>query len=124
MTENGFDQSKVHQVTVIRLGTEFQSIYENQLPLLNEVQELAQNVTPARMVVELSAVEYFGSAFIGFLIELSKSIRSRDAGAFAVSEPTAFGQMALSTTKTHEIFPVFKSTEEAITSLASDSAHS
>lgn len=118
MTACDFDRSTVQQVTVIRLGTEFQTIYEGQLPLLGEIQDLAQRCEPARLVVDVSAVEYFGSAFIAFLISIGQSIQTRDGGKFAVSAPTAFGQMAFSSTKAHEIFAIFQSTEEAISSLA------
>lgn len=116
---NGYEQSQQDNVTLITISSELQSIYGADVPALDDITELARTVDPPNLVIDLSHVDYFGSAFISFLIRVSDAIKTRDAGRFAVSAPTSFGQMALGSTKAGEIFAVHSSTAEALDAMKS-----
>ncbi|MDA1015908.1 MAG: hypothetical protein O3A00_15810 [Planctomycetota bacterium] len=118
MGEAKFDSMLQFGVTVIILGPEFASAYQGAILELQEIPEMAEVIDPPLMVLDLSRIEYFGSAFIAFLIMISKKVRARPGGRFAVSGLTTFAEMALHTSKVDEVLTVFESTTDAVEALA------
>ncbi len=117
MSTSGFEETRLGYVTLVTLGREFETIYQAELSLLDDIVNLARTIDPPQLVVDISTVEYFGSAFIGLLIRLCEIIEAREGGRFAVSSPTSFGEMALKSTKVTEIFKVHGSTDDAVKSM-------
>ena len=104
-------------VTVVRLGTDFASIYESDLARLDGLRELANTATPARVVIDLSHTRYFGSAFVGLLMATAARLKERGNGQLAISGATPFATMALETTKVDTILSLFASVDDAVATL-------
>ena len=104
-------------VTVVRLGTDFASIYESDLARLDGIRELADTATPARVVIDLSQTRYFGSAFIGFLMATAGRLKDRGDGQLGISGVQSFATMALEATKADTLLGLFDSVDEAVASL-------
>lgn len=103
-------------VTVVRLGSEFSSLYEGDLKTLSALPGLADTITPPLMVLDLSHTSYFGSAFIGFVITISNHLRAR-SGRLAVSGLSAFGRMAMQTTRADALMDLFETVDQAVAAL-------
>ena len=104
-------------VTVVRLGEEFASIYESDLARLERLRELADTVTPPRVVIDLSHTRYFGSSFIGFLMSTAGRLRDRGDGRLGISGVQPFATMALEATKADLLLGLFDSADDAVASL-------
>lgn len=104
-------------VTVVRLGTDFASIYESDLARLDGIRELADTATPARVVIDLSQTRYFGSAFIGFLMATAGRLKDRGNGQLGISGVQSFAAMALEATKADTLLGLFDSVDEAVAAL-------
>lgn len=104
-------------VTVVRLGPEFDSLYESELVNLKSVRDLADTADPPLMLVDLSNTKYFGSAFIGFLIAIANRLKERGDGRLGLCRLAPFARMALEKTKSDTIIELFDSSDEAVTAL-------
>ena len=104
-------------VTVVRLGTDFASIYESDLARLDGIRELADTATPARVVIDLSHTRYFGSAFIGFLMATAGRLKDRGNGQLGISGVQSFATMALEATKANTLLGLFESVDDAVAAL-------
>lgn len=104
-------------VTVVRLGSEFDSLYESELVNLKSVRELADTADPPLMLIDLSNTKYFGSAFIGFLIAIANRLKERGNGRLCLCNLAPFARMALEKTKSDTILGLFDSADEAVAAL-------
>lgn len=119
MTSDGRIQITIQDdVTVVRFGEEFESLYESVLTEISAVRDLADSASPPLVVIDLSHTKYFGSAFIGFLITMSKVLSDR-GGRLALSGLTPFAQMALETTKSDSLLGIFETVDAAVADLTS-----
>jgi anti-sigma B factor antagonist len=107
----------VKGVTVVRLGTDFASIYESDLARLDGLRELADTATPARVVIDLSHTRYFGSAFIGILMATAARLKDRGNGQLGLSGLQPFATMALESTKADTLLGLFESVDDAVATL-------
>lgn len=117
MTEKSYAVTVTSGVTVITLGPRFASAYEGTLAQLTELPDLAESVEPPTMMIDLRAVEYCGSAFLGFLFKLACTLSNRAGGRFAVCNPNSFAKMVLTTTKSEVMFSIFDSVDDGIAAL-------
>lgn len=113
-----FEIEENRGVTCVHLPDDYTSAYENTLADLAGLLDLANDIEPARMVVDLRHVKYIGSAFIGFLISLSSRLQERPNGRLALSSVAPFIQMALQKTRSDMLLQMHDSIDEAIESLA------
>ena len=107
-------------VTIIRLGEDYASSFGNLLEDLAFIQQLAQSVTPPRLVVDLTNVKFIGSAFIGFMVTVYKTITSRESGRFALCGLNSFCQSAISISKLQDRFEIFETVDEAVQAFSAD----
>lgn len=105
-------------VTVVRLGADFDSLYESELVKLQSVRDLAETVAPAFMLIDLSNTKYFGSAFIGFLIAIANRLKERGDGRLGLCGLAPFARMALEKTKSDTILVLFDTSEEGVVEFA------
>lgn len=119
MSDGQIDVSIDRGVSVVRLGVEFDSLYESELVKLQSIRELAETVSPPIMLVDLSNTKYFGSAFIGFLIAIANRLKERGDGQLGLCGLAPFARMALEKTKSDTILTLFETDAEAVTALAS-----
>lgn len=111
---DGFETDQIDGVTIVRLGHEFASVYEGELKELAGILDLADSSEPPRLVLDLSGTQYFGSAFIGFLIAVATRMASRPAGRFAIAGASDFARVALATTRSDQLIEIFDSVEAAV----------
>jgi anti-anti-sigma regulatory factor len=116
MTEKSYDISVTDGVTVVKLGPTLASVYESSLAELEALPELAESIDPASMLIDLSTIEYCGSAFVGFLFKIAGLITKRD-GVFAVCGANNFTKMVLTTTKSEKMFSSFDSLDDGLATL-------
>jgi anti-sigma B factor antagonist len=105
-------------VTIVRLGEDYEIIYENMLGSLPFLDQLAESVTPPCIVMQ--HVKFIGSAFLGRLVTLHKLLTARDSGRFALCGLSTFCRTAISATKLDELFEVFDSVDAAVLTFAKD----
>ena len=118
MADDDQIQVSVEQgITVVRLGTDFASIYESDLSRLSHIRELANSVTPARIVLDLANTRYFGSAFIGFLIAIASRLNERYHGRLCLTSLAPFATMALEATKADSMMSLCGSIDDAVSAL-------
>jgi anti-anti-sigma regulatory factor len=106
-------------VTVVRLGTAFDSLYESELVHLKSVRELADTASPPTMLIDLSNTRYFGSAFIGFSIAIANRLKERGDGRLGICGLASFARMAFEKTKADTLFELFDDVDTAVSELAS-----
>jgi anti-anti-sigma regulatory factor len=106
-------------VTVARLGTGFESLYESELVHLKSVRELADTASPPTVLIDLSNTKYFGSAFIGFAIAIAKRLQERGDGRLGICGLASFARMAFEKTKADTLLDLFDDLETAVSELSS-----
>lgn len=105
-------------VTVVTLSSHFDSLYESMLAELAPLLNVADSIEPPRLVIDLASTQYFGSAFIGFVISLSTRLNARPGGRLALANVAPFCRMAFETTKSDLLLDLFDSVDEAVAELA------
>lgn len=114
MTDDQIDVSIEQGITIVRLGTEFSSIYESDLSRLGRLRDLAGSVDPAVIILDLTNARYFGSAFIGFLMAIAAKLNERDGGRLCLVNLTPFASVALETTRADAIMTIHANIEDAL----------
>ena len=107
-------------ITIVRLGEDYASLYENLLGNLSSIDQLAATVTPPRLVIDMQCVKFIGSAFIGRMVVLHKTVTARDSGRFALCDLSSFCRTAMLSTNLHELIEIFESVDEAVEAFSED----
>jgi anti-anti-sigma factor len=107
-------------VTIVRLGADYANFYENLLPNLSFMQPLAQSINPPRLVVDMQHVKFVGSAFLGFMVSVHKTLAVRESGRFALCGLSPFCRSAVSVSKLDRVFEVFDTMEDAVRAFSED----
>lgn len=107
-------------VTIVRLGPDYSNFYENLLPNLSFMQPLAESILPPRLIVDMQHVKFVGSAFLGFLVKIHKTLTAREAGRFALCGLSPFCRSAVSVSKLDLLFEIFDSTDTAVQALSEE----
>jgi anti-anti-sigma regulatory factor len=84
------------------------------------LDQLAESVTPPRLVIDMQHVKFIGSAFLGRMITLHKLMTARDSGRFALCDLSMFCRTAVSGAKLDQLLEVFESVEDAVQAFAKD----
>lgn len=119
MSDGQIDVSIERGVSVVRLGAEFDSLYESELVKLQSLRDLAETASPPAMLIDLSNVKFFGSSFIGLLMATANRLKERGDGRLGICGLTPFARMAFESTKVDTIFALYSSRDEGLTALAS-----
>ena len=109
-----------NSVTIIRLGEDYASLYENMLENLSFIQQLAQSATPPYIVVDLRHVKFIGSAFLGLMVTTYKTTTARESGRFALCGLNTFCQTAISISKLEKLIEIFDTAEDAVRAFTAD----
>jgi anti-anti-sigma factor len=107
-------------VTIIRLGADYESIYENMLGSLAFLDQLAESITPPRLVIDMKNVKFIGSAFLGKMVTLHKLMKAREFGRFALVDLSTFCRAAIAATKLDELFEIFESVDASVLKFTDD----
>jgi anti-anti-sigma factor len=109
-----------NSVTIVRLGEDYANFFENMLDNLSFIQQLAQSVTPPRLVVDLRHVKFIGSAFLGLMVTVYKTLTARESGRFALCGLNSFCQAAVSISKLQNRFEIFETVDDAVKAFSAD----
>ena len=109
-----------NSVTIIRLGEDYASLYENMLENLSFIQQLAQSATHPYIVVDLRHVKFIGSAFLGLMVTTYKTTTARESGRFALCGLNTFCQTAISISKLENLIEIFDTAEDAVRAFTAD----
>jgi anti-anti-sigma factor len=101
-------------VTVATLGLEYESIFGAELGHFQDVVSLADSVDPPRLVLDLRHTSYFGSGFLGILVQLAKQIKRRPGGQFGVSNVSGLCKDIITGTRMEHYFDLFDTKEDAV----------
>ncbi len=116
-----FDISTENGVTVIALGPEYESIFGSELGQFQEIIDLAETIDPPRVVVDLGQTNYFGSGFLGLLVQLAKRVKRHPGGQFGVCHVTGLCRDIIQGTRMDHYFDVFETRTDAIGSYSAPS---
>jgi anti-anti-sigma factor len=108
------DISCENGVTVATLGQEYESIFGAELGHFQDVIALADSVDPPLLVLDLRHTTYFGSGFLGILVQIAKQIKRRPGGQFGVSNVTGLCKDILIGTRMEHYFDLFDTREDAV----------
>jgi anti-anti-sigma factor len=107
-------------VFVITLGPEHSHLHENMLDSLAILPLLADCIVPPRMVIDMSPVQFIGSALIGHLVTISQRLAARENGALGLCNLNKFCRTALSVSNLDSLIQTFDSAEMAVATLGRD----
>ena len=107
-------------VTVVRLGEDYANFYENMLPNLSFMQPLAASISPPRLVVDMQHVKFVGSAFLGYMVTVHKTLAARESGRFALCGLSPFCRSAMSVSKLDQLLEIFDTVEDAVQAFSKD----
>lgn len=109
-------------VTVISLGSDYESLEESQLDQLRDLLlTVAQDAEPPWVVLDLSHTRFFGSSFIEVMFRLANRIEARK-GRFAISGLTSYCAEILKITHLDQLWRTYPDRETAIVALAKASS--
>lgn len=111
---------RVGDVTVAAPGPEYEHIYENMLESLEGLLEVAATAEPPLLLVDLGHTRHVGSAFLGFLLRLSRCVTDRTGGRFGVCCATPFCLTVIKTTKMDTIWELFDTRDEAVAAFSNE----
>ena len=101
-------------LTVVHLGVEYSALDMDQLKDLQAfLLRLAEEKEKPRLLFDLGNTDYFGSGFINVLVQCYRSIGKR-RGQFALCQVSSNLVAELKACRLHELWPVYKSHEQAI----------
>ena len=103
------------KVTVIILGSNYKIIDEPALESgIGEVLvELASNLAPPAIVLDLTEVQFFGSSFIEIMFRVWNRLQSR-SGRFAVCGLCPHCEDVLKVTHLDTLWPLFPTRQQAV----------
>jgi anti-sigma B factor antagonist len=111
---------QVHQegmVTVAEFTDAAKLIEEPILERLNqELQVAVEHADPARLVLDLSRTEFFGSSFIETLFRTSRKIQQAN-GKFALCGVRSYCREVLEITHLDRLWPIYDTRAEAVVAL-------
>ena len=71
-------------------------------------------------MIDLRQVKFIGSAFLGFMVTLHKTLIARESGRFALCGLNTFCQAAVSVAKLQDRFEIYETVDNAVQALSAD----
>lgn len=105
-------------VTVIGLNSDYQNINEALLNALGpQLLELVQQIEPPVAALDMSHVDFFGSAFIEVLFRVSDRLQKKEGGAFAMCGLTQYCKEVLEVTNLDKYWRIYPTRDDAVAAL-------
>ncbi len=112
--------TKENDVTVIGFGPEFANLDE---PIIDELRDvildLASDVDPLLIVLDMSHIKFFGSSFIEILFRIWNRTNLQEGGQFGISGLTPYCKEVLEVTHLDQLWRLYETRDEAIQALTS-----
>jgi anti-sigma B factor antagonist len=108
---------KQDDVTVIRLGPEYENLDETVLDELRAViLDVAETASPPKVVLDLSHTKFFGSSFIEIMFRAWNRLNAR-GGTFALSGLTTYCAEIVEITHLDRLWGVHSDRDAAVAAL-------
>ncbi len=107
-------------VTVVTFGPAFDRISEDSIPAASEALLQAAGGESAKVVVDLSHTQFFGSSFIESLFRGWNKLKTRPGAAFVLSGLNPYCLEVLEVTNLNRLWPIFPDRASAVASLKSN----
>ena len=102
---------RIHRgIFVVELGSDYSHLYESMLNDLALLPLLAASIEPAELVIDLSPVEFLGSAAIGHFVSVAKTLNAR-GGSLRLAAANNFCRTAISLSKLESLMPCIDSVD-------------
>lgn len=116
-TVNPPEVSVVNSVTIICPGPDFSNLYESLIDQLGMSPQFLEGLNPPKLLIDMRNVKFVGSAFLGRMVFVQKTLTAREAGQVAICSLSSFCQAALSVSKLDSVLDVFPTRDEAVAAL-------
>jgi anti-anti-sigma factor len=116
-TVNPPEVSVVNSVTVICPGADFSNLYESLIDQLGMSPQFLEGLNPPKLLIDMRNVKFIGSAFLGRMVFVHKTLTARESGQVAMCGLSSFCRAALSVSKLDSVLEVFPTLEEGIAAL-------
>lgn len=111
--------SVIRSVTVICPGADFSNLYESLIDQLGISPQFLDELNPPKLLIDMRHVKFVGSAFLGRMVFVHKTLSAREAGRFGMCGLNSFCRAALSVSKLDSVLDVFPAVEEGVAALDS-----
>lgn len=113
-TVNPPDVSVVNSVTVICPGTDFSNLYESLIDHLGITPQFLEELNPPKLLIDMRNVKFIGSAFLGRMVFVHKTLSSRESGRVALCGLNSFCRAAISVSKLDTVLDMYPTVEEGL----------
>ncbi len=111
---------KEGDVTVVVFGLEQRQLDEVGLERISrQLIEVAQTVTPPKLILDMAVTEFFGSSYIEILFRVWKRLNSQPDAQFAITGLQPYCREVLEITHLDRLWPLYATREEALAAFAS-----
>jgi anti-anti-sigma factor len=113
-------------ITELRDGNATIAVFRSELKHLNEtnvaiieqkLMELIETLPFPILILDMQAIEFFGSSFIETLFRVWKKLNTHPAAQFGISGLQPYCREVLEITHLDKIWPLFKTNQAAVKSL-------
>ena len=111
------EMSVVNSVTVISPGTDFSNLYESLIDQLGMSPQFLEQLTPPKLLLDMKHVKFVGSAFLGRMVFVHKTLSARESGRVAMCGLNSFCRAALSVSKLDSVLETFPTVEDGLNAL-------
>lgn len=111
------EKSVVNSVTLISLGADFSNLYESLIDPLGLSPEFLEQLDPPKLLIDMKHVKFIGSAFLGRMVFVHKTLSARESGRVAMCNLNSFCRAALSVSKLDSVLEVFPTVEDGLNAL-------
>ena len=108
------EMSVVNSVTEISLGTDFSNLYESLIDQLGMSPKFLEELNPPKLLIDMKHVKFVGSAFLGRMVFVHKTLTARESGRVAMCGLNSFCRAALSVSKLDSVLEVFPTVEDGL----------
>jgi len=106
---------KEGDVTVVVFGPGQRHLDEVGLETIqNQLLEIAGEANPPRVILDMTATEFFGSSFIEVLFKVWKRLNSQPGAKFAICGLQEYCREVLEITHLDKLWPLFSNRAEAV----------
>ena len=106
--------SVIKSVTVISPGSDFSNLYESLIDQLGISLQFLEELNPPKLLIDMKDVKFVGSAFLGRMVFVHKTLAAREAGRVALCGLNSFCRAALSVSKLDNVLEMFPTVEEGL----------
>lgn len=109
-------------VTIVVLGSEFEDCDNITLEnMTHQLLEIAKTADPPLVIIDLSRINFFGSALLGAMFRGWNRVMGRPDGRFAICGVTSYCADIFEITQLDRFWQVFHSREDAVRALTGKS---